>query len=231
MIWKKLAFPVLFLGTFLQCQQTQALQLDGSGSTSASNEDAVIKRIRPALIRAESVGRLYYNVTDCSQALDVFPVPFPAISLSPSKKRQSIPEIFRSDAQVIVSKEHPQIVRITIGKLSTDILGTRISEINFDPTDQYNPSQAILAIMHTKEVHAAALKFGVRELTTAINELVVQPAAGLPHLPPSLKDVTVDQALDSVAKKFDGLILFGTCSRPAAFSVEFADLRASQDAP
>jgi hypothetical protein len=40
---------------------------------------------------------------------------------------------------------------------------------------------------------------------------VVEPATGLPHLPKSLENVTMDEALDRVAQTFGVLISYGEC--------------------
>lgn len=50
--------------------------------------------------------------------------------------------------------------------------------------------------------------------------IVVHPADGLPHLPPVLTDVTMDQALDLVSGTFRGVVLYGFCA-----SANLYDLR------
>jgi hypothetical protein len=35
--------------------------------------------------------------------------------------------------------------------------------------------------------------------------------ARLPHLPASMKDLTMDRALDAVAKTFGGIVIYETC--------------------
>lgn len=47
-----------------------------------------------------------------------------------------------------------------------------------------------------------------------IDHLVSGPAEGAPHLPPLMQSVTVDDALNSVARTFEGIVLYGTCSQP-----------------
>jgi len=50
-------------------------------------------------------------------------------------------------------------------------------------------------------------------LLVLLNMLVTKPAAGLPHLPRTIKDISVKQALSLIASTFDGVVVLGTCRR------------------
>src|SRR3984957_5876809 len=52
---------------------------------------------------------------------------------------------------------------------------------------------------------------------------IAQPADGLPHLPGVITNVTVDQALDLVAKTFRGIVLYEFCTPPNQFQIDFAN--------
>ena len=79
--------------------------------------------------------------------------------------------------------------------------------------EQYNPTLAIGAIESTKEVEAAMRKLQVRPVPAIGVQLLAEPAKGLPHFPPSMKNVTVEQALDSIAKTFKDVVVYGACTR------------------
>jgi hypothetical protein len=86
---------------------------------------------------------------------------------------------------------------------------------------QYNPQIAIGAVQNAEEVRAAMRKLNVHVPPTVISILVQQPGEGLPHLPTRLTNVTVDEALDEVATTFEGIVLYGACTQPRLFDLDF----------
>jgi hypothetical protein len=54
---------------------------------------------------------------------------------------------------------------------------------------------------------------------------VVEPREGLPHLPETIQNMTVDQALDVIARTFKGIVIYGECARSngeRSFWIDFA---------
>jgi hypothetical protein len=51
---------------------------------------------------------------------------------------------------------------------------------------------------------------------------IAQPADGFPHLPAVITNVTMDQALDIVAKTFKGIVLYKFCT-PDQYEIYFAN--------
>jgi hypothetical protein len=51
--------------------------------------------------------------------------------------------------------------------------------------------------------------------------LLSGPLPGLPHLPRTIKNVTLDRALDAVAKTFSGIVVFGYCTNTRLYNVDF----------
>lgn len=49
------------------------------------------------------------------------------------------------------------------------------------------------------------------------------PQANLPHLPSQLSNVTVDKALDTVALKFGGVIIYGFCKARKLYSIQYVE--------
>jgi len=92
---------------------------------------------------------------------------------------------------------------------------------------QYNPVLAVSAIENTQEVKAAMHRLGVRPVQTLAAQLLIQPAPGLPHLRSSIKDITVDQALDLIAETFNGIVVYGACGD--LFRIDFADMGCLKD--
>jgi hypothetical protein len=193
------------------------------------NEDAVLKYLRPALNSAGKAGRLYYRGACQQESGD--PIPFPLIETRlPSRGETglaAVREIFQNDKDVTVTEGLSGIIRIRIAETSTEILETKISLLTLNRMEQYNPGDAISAIERTKEVEAAMRKFGLR-LPLNLGGLESLPTNMRPHLSPSMKNVTVDQALDSIAKTFRGIVVYGECAEPAEpggarlFDIDFA---------
>lgn len=225
------ALTFLMLGSTLGCMGPTPLPRTQEGSRAAAaskrNEDAVLKYLRPALNSAGKAARLYYRAP--CQATDRDPVPFPLTEVQPPSKGKigvtAVREMFRNNKDVMVTEGRSEIIRIRIGKISAAILQTKISLLTLKPMGQYNPTLAISAIESTKDVEVAMRRLGLRLPPTFFVQLLAEPAKGLPHLPPSMRNVTVDQALDSVAKTFRGIVIYGACPRLSGvrfFWIDFA---------
>ncbi len=180
---------------------------------SRRNEDSMLEHLRPALRSAGNAARLYYHV-DC-QATGGDPLPFPATkSQSPSRDKRgasAIQEVFKNDKNVKVEQETSGLIAIKIGKVSAQILQTKLTSLNLEPMDQYNPTEAIGVIEGTKDFQDAARSLGVKPVWSYSAPLA-QPSRDGPHLPASFKDVSVQEVLDLVAKTFKGVIIYGECS-------------------
>jgi hypothetical protein len=64
-------------------------------------------------------------------------------------------------------------------------------------------------------------KLGVFSPPIPTNELLVQPAEGLPHIPRLMTNVTMDEALGFVARAFRGIVLYGACTEQHLFRTHF----------
>ena len=71
---------------------------------------------------------------------------------------------------------------------------------------------AIDAILNTDEFNVAMRKFGLGLPLTVTDMNILEPEQGLPHLPVLLKELTVVQAFDLIARTFGGIVSYGTCS-------------------
>lgn len=188
-----------------------------SYAVSQQNEDAVLRRVRPVLRASGYAGLIAYSGR-CGAKRAEF-VEFPRIDLhSPSGATalERIREIFKNDAAVKVATEPGKVIMITIGTPLAAILRTRISLIQLAPIGQYNPFLAFGAVLDADEVKAELkrLNFHTPHVFN-FGMLVAEPAPGLPHLPATLRNVTVVQVLNLIARKFDGIVIYRTCVQPS----------------
>jgi len=192
---------------------------DANTLTREHHEDAVLGSLRDVAWSSRKAIRLYYQA-DCQpmkNSVVDYSVPFPFFPLqSPLADKTGVAavrEIFKNAKDIMIAEEPPGIIRIGIGKVPTEILRTRISLLTLDRQAQYDPSFAIGAIESTKEVEAAMTSLGLSEAPD-VGGLVAPAEKGLPCLPASMKNITVDQALDMIAKTWGGPVVFGVCSSP-----------------
>ncbi len=203
---------------------TFAIFMLGSLSGWERNEDQISSYLRPALKSSGGAARLDFGVPCEPWAEDV---PFPHINAQPPPKGATgltaVRQMFRNDTQVVITRDQFGIIRITIGRVSTAVLQTRIALLTLKPVERYNDFMAIEAIENTRAVKAAMHKLGLQLTGGVGGQIFTLPAKGLPHLPSSMRNVTMDQALDSVARTFADIVTYGMCTQrrgPRLFWVE-----------
>jgi hypothetical protein len=191
--------------------------------TSKHNETAALDYLLPVVYSSGKAVRVYYRAACHAGTEDR--VPFPAVRVqSPSKDKTGVAavrEIFENDKNVTVTEEPVGTIRIWIGQVPTDFLQTQLSSVTFDPLQQYNPRDAIAAIESTKEVELAIRSLRLTE-PLKLASTVAEPEKDLPHLPAVIKDLTMEQALDLIAKTWagEGIVIYGVCAEPADSSRE-----------
>jgi hypothetical protein len=201
-------------------------------NTRFANEDAFFKYLKPILKSTGSAARIYY-LGSCEKEGDYYMVSFPRVRvqspLGNDTGLAAIRDVFRNDANVKVSEGTDGIVRIEIGQLPAKvatILDTRISVVNFDQAQQYTEKQALTRIQSSTEVREARRRLGTQpDGIPLYMSAVKQPVEGAPHLPTSMVNLTWDQALDSVAKTFGGVVLYGTCVTQNLYTVDYVSIR------
>lgn len=221
---------LMSVGCILGCQSAEAFppaQDVASGANKCgegkNNKNAVLESLRPVLRAGNMVARIYYRTAAC-QAGDVYFVSFPGIRIkSPSKNKiglAAVRDMFRNDKNVQVMETPPGIIKITIGNVPYAILQTKIHFLSFGDGERYNDYMAIDAIENTSEVRTVMQKLGIREPPIPFIGAEAEPTVGAPHLPASMTDVTVDQALDEVARTFGNIVLYGACDQPRLIHIE-----------
>ena len=177
----------------------------------------MLRYLGPQLWAAGKVGRIYYP--GFCQPTTELQTAFPKIHLRPPPEGQvglsAIRYIFGAEKRAAISNKEPGIVRIIIGDPPRKILSTKIAEVRFSPMDQYNADPAIGAIQEVMKYERAMRRLNVTMPLEPTILPVTPPMAGLPHLPPVLKDVTMDRALSTrrLATTWNGIVLYGACSK------------------
>jgi hypothetical protein len=144
----------------------------------------------------------------------LFPAVFLQLSSAGVTGLDAIRQIFQDDPNVTVAQDRSGMIRITIGSVSTAILQTKIQALTLSPDDQYSAPLAVGAVENTPEIRAAERSLGLSQPLTGIGPFEGAPIAGAPHLPKVMQNITVDEALDSVARIFKGIITYGICTKP-----------------
>ena len=197
-----------------------------SAEPGEHNERAVLKQVVPALRSTNNVGRIYYAASCPSGDLD-YPLPFPRVDVLPPLTGATdvdvVRSIFRQTRESWVVEKVGGIIQIRFGKAPDAILRTRIHRLNLYPIAQFNPSEAINAILNSPEVRSAMTELHVDVPQRIYSMILKEPAEGLPHLPAEISNVTMDQALDMIARTWSGVVLYGACTRTRMYEVSFAD--------
>jgi hypothetical protein len=131
--------------------------------------------------------------------------------------------IFRKAKANWVVRKSDGIIQIRLGKAPDAILRTRIRRLNLNPFAQFNPSEAINAIDNSPEVRSALEELHVVTPERIYSMILTEPAEGLPHLPAEISNVTMDQALNMIARTWSGVVLYGACKQRGMYEVSFAD--------
>lgn len=194
-------------------------------------EDELGAALAPALTSTGSAARLYF-AGQCSTIRDAFDnvgpwLSFPRLTLAPSPagatSLEAVQAILRNEPDAVVTKDRSGIIRITLGAVPTALLNTRIARLTFGPEARWNSYPAIWAIRDASEVQAAMHRLNLRLPQGFVDILLTTPREDFPHLPPSLENVTMDQALDAVSQTFRDLVIYGICTKPNGQSFLWLD--------
>lgn len=188
---------------------------DGDGISSPQTDiSTVVQYLKPALDGGTSV-RFSYSAS-CLATTDFPPIP-PIRLRAPSSRFTGIDavrSIFESDRHVIVTKGPDDIVKISVGKVPTNILETHLALLKLQPIEQYNPSKVIEALESTKELKDAVKSSDLLLFRALDVQLLHDPGPNdrAPHLPAVLHNISIDQVLNMVAVTFGGVVTYGVCT-------------------
>jgi hypothetical protein len=210
--------PILFMtiAIFLNIDAADFADAQTIG-VAERNQEGVLLNLRPALKSVGGVARINYE-THCASE-DGEPIDFLGLQ---RVKAQSAPadvggiaavrEVFKHDSTVRVSNGAAGIINITIGNPPTEILKTKIRVVRFDSGQQYTAILALGGILSMPEVRKAMERRRFEVPIISANMPVSLPEKNLPHLPPELRSLTIEDALDVVAKTFHGIVAYGVCT-------------------
>ena len=219
--------------TFLACQFVTGQELSKNRTDllnlSQRNQNILVRCLRPALKATGGAGRLYVHSKCLGDSGNL--LFFPRIELKSGSDEKAgstaIQGVLAKNKDVKVSKRQPGLIGIWIGGVSNDLLNTRIHVLKLGPRQRYNYYDAIEAIISAKEVQAKMRELQMDEFTSFASYPILSPDPKLCHLPTSLSNLTMDEALDQVALAFGGLVIYKECGgqNPTRFfSVDFAGI-------
>jgi hypothetical protein len=202
---------------FVACQFVcgQKLPEDAAdlSNLAGRNQDMLLRDLGPVLKAMGAAGRVYVRSKCLGDAEDV--LFFPRIEVKSGAKGKAgsaaIQEALAKNKNVRVAERQPGVMGIWIGNVSNDLLRTRIHVLKLGPRQRYNYTDAIAAIIDTREVQTKMREARMEGVPEFAIYPIVTPDPKLPHLPASMTDVTVDEALDQVARTFRGLVIYWEC--------------------
>lgn len=179
---------------------SMACSMYAKGSAERDELGTIVDRLKEANLPTGTSIRLDY-LSDCNakdeRAVPSLKLRTPARGLGGVA---AIREIFRGNKNVVITEEPGNLFRIKIGRVSEDLLNTRVSSLELNEVERYNPRMMVTKLLYeTKEVPAAATRLGYR-LPVRVGGTMVDPAPDLAHLPAAIRNLTVDQILSLVAK-------------------------------
>jgi hypothetical protein len=210
---KMLLIGVLFGAS--QCVSGQELPKNEADlyNLSLRNEEILHRDLGPLLKATTGAGRLYVQSKCLGDSGNI--LFFPRIDVKPKTQTKpsvaAIHEALANNKNVRVAQSRPGVLGIWIGDVSNDLLSTRIHVLRLGDRERYNYTKAIGAIIDTKEVQAKMREARMDAVPIVAIYPIVTPDPKLPHLPASMTDVTVDEALDQVARTFRGLVIYWEC--------------------
>lgn len=205
---------VLIVGLHFASGQEFKSERNDARAASERNREALLRHLRPVLESTGAAGRLYYGGECWTKLGDG--ISFPQLELEPPSKEAiglaAVRHIFSKSKEAMITEGRSGVIGIRIGDVSDDLLKTKIDMLTLKPIERYNFQRAIMAIQRAREIQAKMRKLGMEEPVTILHEHIIDPAPGLPHLPAFMKDMTMDEALDRVARTFGGLVIYGECT-------------------
>lgn len=197
------------------------------GQSAAKPDDGFIRYFGQALHGGYS-GRLYYNGDECGQLGYPLPVPQPAVRAPREDETgpAAVHGVFRDDPGMAVAELPGGLISARIGAVPDAILRTRIARLRFDERERYNPTLAIRAIENVTEVQHAMDALETRESSWLIKTLIQPSDEKFPHLPATMTNMTMDEALDEVARTFKVIIIYSACEPAHLFHIDYAAIDA-----
>ena len=135
-----------------------------------------------------------------------------ALSVSPVAG-QTLPllQLFAAKDRVAVREFQPGMVVMATRGVWQDLMQVKLTHVEFDSFEQYDPFMAILAVVNSPSMAMAMKHIQAKPLALPLDRISPPPAPGQPHIDGSLDNVTVDEAINRILRIFHGLVVYKEC--------------------
>lgn len=212
------AIALFFVFATLAATANAAL---ADSNVAAERQRTLMRHLWPVVKASGKGARIYYNAECAKGGLDdVAMLPSLALDLAGKSDETlaAVQGVFRKVKDVVI-KDEPELIRIRIGDVPDAVLQTNFDMIAFDPFDRYTDQAAVLALVMNHEFEAEWRRLGLRVPAKLFSILSPPPTEELPHVPAQLSNITMDGALDVVAKTFKSVVLYGICEDKNVFDI------------
>ena len=165
----------------------------------------------------------YQGSCDAANPNRIIPPDVVVAKVNTPRRGLSLARAMLANTRDAAVRESAGIIYVRIGSADTSILQTMIKSLTLTPNQQYDPSEAIWALENSRDIQLELKKRNMRIALTQ-GGLESIPGEGEPHLTSSIRNVTLDEALGEIARKFSGTIVYGECRQTSGqmlFSVRF----------
>jgi len=203
----------MFVACRLVTGQNVPTERTDLSNLAGSNQDLLLRDLGPILKAVGAAGRLYVHSTCSEDSENAFF--FPRFKVKPGTNGKAGPAAIQNalakNKNIRVAQRRSGVIGIWLGEVSNDLLGTKIHVLRLGPPQRYNYQKAIAAIIDTREVQAKMRSARMEAMPEVAIYPIVAPDPKLPHLPASMTDLTMDEALDRIAQTFSGLVIYEEC--------------------
>lgn len=182
------------------------------------DKEGLVERLQP-MLQQSGLGAVVYFRAACRIETGFGELSFPELTLRPVAKGKRGVAAIRAilPARALV-KRRAGVLSIGLGAEGNPLLPTRISRWGLWPEQQYNGRLAVMGLENVSEVQAAMREHGYHGPVEDVSILGRGFREEDPHLPPDLFDLTYDEALHAIARKWRGIVFFGACEDRRLFS-------------
>jgi hypothetical protein len=172
-----------------------------------------VAHVQPILHASNNGGRVYYQGI-CQGSGMSEELHLPVIYLRevpPGKTGIEAVQLMLPPEAVV--EQRPGLISMRLASVPAELLNTTIRNLTFTESERFDSTLAVIAVMENSDVKSAMRRMGFNVPVQDVSIMPTTPRSELPHLPASLSSVTVDQALDLVARTFGNIVFFGVCEK------------------
>ncbi len=172
-----------------------------------------VAHVQPILHASNNGGRVYYQgICQGSGMSEELRLPVIYLREVPHGKTgiEAVQSMLPTEAVV---EQRPGLISMQLAPVPAKLLSTNIGNLKFTERERFDSTLAVIAVMENSDVTSAMRRLGFNVPIQDVSIMPTTPRSELPHLPASLSNVTVDQALDLVARTFGNIVFFGVCEK------------------